>query len=254
MFAINRKIMILSSLLSFNLLLACSSQPSGAGDKPTSESSAATVTPFSPKSTVTPAETEGGIVSQFSKSTLSDSISLDTISDTPSIRAETDLVDGKILMISGDREERGHLIAPSVLGAEGDQTFQSNYKIVYRKGNNDKVLLELPAFLYLQPTDKILPFDKVSFKEADIFLLTPQYRTGHGLEAYVFAVDKQNGDVFPIEIRKGEKTSKTLLYAELGNQNGQLVVYPPIGAGTPEKDTKEIHYKLDLRNKQFIAD
>ncbi|AIQ65608.1 hypothetical protein PSTEL_23365 [Paenibacillus stellifer] len=159
-------------------------------------------------------------------------------------------------MISGDREERGHLIVPSVLGAEGDQTFQSNYKIVYRKGNNDEVLLELPAFLYVQPTDKIIPFDKVSFKEADIFLLTPQYRTGHGLEAYVFAADKQNGNVFPVEIRKGKTTSKMLLYSELNspfNQNEQLVVYPPIGAGTPEQDAKEIHFKLDLRNKQLIA-
>ncbi|AIQ14997.1 hypothetical protein [Paenibacillus durus] len=250
--------MMLSSLLSLNLLLACSNQSSGAGDKPASESSAATVTSFSPKSTVAPAEKDAGIASQFPKSILSDSISLDSVSETLSTRAEADLEDGKILMISGNREERGHLIASSVLGAEGDQTFQSNYKIVYRQGNNDNVLLELPAFLYVQPTDEILPFDKVSFKEADIYLLTPQYRTGHGLEAYVFAVNIQNRDVFPIEIRKGEKTSNTLLYTELEkkpfNQNEQLVVYPPIGAGTPEKDAKEIHYKLDLGKKQFIAE
>lgn len=247
---------ILSSLLLFNMLLACSSQQSGTSYTTASESSVQAATSFSPEITDTPAEKNGDTVSKFPKSILSDSISLDSASSTPSIRAETDLEEGKILMISGDREERGHLIVPSVLGAEGDQTFQSNYKIVYRKGNNDEVLLELPAFLYVQPTDKIIPFDKVSFKEADIFLLTPQYRTGHGLEAYVFATDKQNGNVFPIEIRKGKTTSKMLLYSELNspfNQNEQLVVYPPIGAGTPEQDTKEIHFKLDLRNKQLIA-
>ncbi|MBY9077012.1 hypothetical protein KIH86_20635 [Paenibacillus sp. HN-1] len=248
---------MLFSLLSLNLLLACSSQPSGASYPTASETSVPVTPSFSPEITDTPTEINGDAVSKFPKSILSDSISLDSVGSTSSIRAETDLEDGELLMISGDHEERGHLIVPSVLGAEGDETFQSNYQFVYRKGNDDKVLLELPAFLYVQPTDKILSFDKVSFKEADIFLLTPQYRTGHGLEAYLFAADKQNGNVFSLEIRKGNTISKTLLYSEQTspfNQNEQLVVYPPIGAGTPEKDAKEIHYKLDLRDKQFIVE
>ncbi|MFD1773957.1 hypothetical protein ACFSF2_08600 [Paenibacillus rhizophilus] len=161
-------------------------------------------------------------------------------------------------MISNGKEERGHLLVSSVMGQEGDQTFQSNYSIVYRQGEHDKVLLELPAYLFVQPSDKKLSFKKVNFKDADVYILAPQYQTGHGLEGYVFAIDKQSGDVFSLEIIKKGHVSKTLVYSESEPfpyiQNEQLVVHPPIGAGTPEEDTKDVFYKLDLINKLLVAE
>ncbi|MEC0240977.1 hypothetical protein P4H66_14080 [Paenibacillus dokdonensis] len=243
-----------------SLLLACNNQQdhleTSAPDKASTSEEAATSdssnnpTDFSP-------ETPEEITSQFPKSELSDSIALDSINDTPSLRAETPAEQGTLVMVSDGREERGHLIVSSVLGVEGDQTFQSHYSVVYRKDNQDKVLLSLPNFLFIQPSDKKLSFDKISFKETDVYLLTPQYRTGHGLEGYAFAVDKKSGDAFPLKLMRKGYESKTLLYADKGqlpfSQNERLVVHPPIGAGTPEEDTKDIYYQLDLENKQLVA-
>ncbi len=94
----------------------------------------------------------------FPKSELADSIVIDSVSEDHSIRAEQQASKGTLLMISNGKEERGHLVVSSTLGQEGDQTFQSNYSIVYRQGEKDKVLLELPAHLFVQPTDKRLSF------------------------------------------------------------------------------------------------
>ncbi|MFC9710758.1 hypothetical protein ACFTRD_21655 [Paenibacillus sp. NPDC056933] len=78
------------------------------------------------------------------------------------------------------------------------------------------------------------------------------------MEGYVFAIDKQSGEAFPLEIVKGDQTSKTLLYSEteptLNIENDDLVVHPPVGAGTSVEDTKDVIYKLDLSNKQLIAE
>ncbi|MNC11104.1 hypothetical protein D3C75_587900 [compost metagenome] len=161
-------------------------------------------------------------------------------------------------MISGGREERGHLIVSSTLGQEGDQTFQSNYSIVFRQANKDKVLVGLPAYLFIRPTYRKLSFEKLRFKEADVYMLTPQYQTGHGVEGYIFAVDRHTGDAFSLGVVKKGLFSKTLLYSEAEplpspGKDG-LVVHPPVGAGTPEEDAKELLYKLDWSKKQLVAE
>jgi hypothetical protein len=64
------------------------------------------------------------------------------------------------------------------------------------------------------------------------------------VEGYIFAIKKQNEDVFPLEIVKKNHVSKTLLYSEAeplpSVENDTLVVHPPVGAGTPEEDAKDI--------------
>ncbi|MFB5268611.1 hypothetical protein ACE41H_17760 [Paenibacillus enshidis] len=241
--------LLASSVFLFSLIVGCNSQPKS--EPSTSESGTNSNTSTSNEQKV-PQE----VKSEFPKTDLTDSIAIDSVNEDQSIRAEQQADQGALLMISNGREERGHLLVSSTLGQEGDQTFQSNYSIVYRQGEKDKVLLELPAFLYVQPTDKKLPFEHVSFKDADVYILTPQYTTGHGVEGYVFAIDKQNGDAFPLEIVNNGKTYKTLLYSE-GEiptvEDDTLVVLPPVGAGTPEEDAKDVHYKLDLNNKQLVA-
>lgn len=78
------------------------------------------------------------------------------------------------------------------------------------------------------------------------------------MEGYIFAIDKQNEDVFPLEIVKKDQVSKTLLYSEAeplpSVENNILVVHPPVGAGTQEAEAKDIFYKLDLNNKRFVAE
>lgn len=151
-------------------------------------------------------------------------------------------------MIASSSEERGHLEASSNDGLEGEQTYQADYSIVYRSGKQDQVLLKLPAFLFVRPSDQVLEFDKFSFKNAEVYLLAPQYKSGHGLVAYAFAVNKISGEVFPLSFKQGEIVHDTLVYSELppfpANQNEQLVVHSPEGAGgDPEPEATGIRFR-----------
>ncbi|NUU59353.1 hypothetical protein [Paenibacillus agri] len=239
-------LLLASSVLLFNVLVACNSQQQQNPGATTNHSS------------TQEQNSSGNLSSVFPSSILADSLSIDSVNEYSTIRAELLTDKGTLLMISNGREERGHLIVSSTLGQEGDQTFQSNYSIVYREGEQDTVLLELPAYLFVQPSDNTLSFEKTSFKEAEVYVLTPQYQTGHGLEGYAFAVSKHSGEAFPLEIIHSGHVSKTLLYSELESfptvENNRLIVHPPIGAGTPDEDAKAIHYRLDLSNKQLVAE
>ncbi|MHA7578992.1 hypothetical protein ACX12E_01230 [Paenibacillus vandeheii] len=248
--------LLASSVLLFSLLVACNNQEDNGTTAPVNNTNQETTNKSNNLSTSE--QNSGDITSIFSKSDLTDSISIDSVNEDQAIRAEQKTDKGTLIMISNGKEERGHLKVSSTQGEEGDQTFQSNYSIIYRYDGQDRVLLELPAYLFVQPSDKKLTFEKVNFKDAEVYVLTPQYKTGHGLEGYVFAIVKQSGDAFPLEIVKEGQVSKTLLYSEsepkLSVENDALVVHPAIGAGTPEEDTKDLNYKLDLSKKQLIAE
>lgn len=234
---INKLILqVASSVLAFSLLVACNHQQINSSTQ----------------------EQKPSVVSLFPKNDLMDSIVIDAVNEDKSIRAEQQTEKGTLLMIAKGREELGHLVVSSTMGQEGDQTFQSNYSIIYRQGDQDKVLMELPNYLFFRPSSKKISFEKLSFKEAEVYILTPQYQTGHGVEGYIFAIDKQNEDVFPLEIVKKDQVSKTLLYSEAeplpSVENNILVVHPPVGAGTQEAEAKDIFYKLELHNKRFVAE
>lgn len=202
-------------------------------------------------------ENQGQLTSQFPKSTLTASTVLDSVKDTPSVRAETVTDQGTLLMISEGREELGHVVASSNYGLEGDRTFQSNYSIIFKQDNNEKKLLELPGFMYAQPDDNKLSFKKVSFKDADVYYLAPQYKTGHGLEGYFFAVDKHSGEASHLKIVNQGYTSNTLIYSEIQPfphvENNKLLVSPPSGAGG-DTEIQEQRYQLNLEKKQLVLE
>lgn len=181
---------------------------------------------------------------------------VDSLNEKGTIRARSAAGQGELLMIASGPEERGHLNVPSNDGLEGDQTYQADYSIVYREGKQDQVLLKLPAFLFVQPSDRVLEFAAVSFKGAEVYLLAPQYKSGHGLVAYAFAMDKGSGEVFPLSFKQGEYVHDTLVYSEIqpapANQNEQLAVHSPEGAGT-DPELKPQMYELDLDKRQFVA-
>lgn len=197
-----------------------------------------------------------GITSQFPPDGLAGSVIIDSVNAEETIRARTSAGPGELLMISSSTEERGHLNVSSNYGLEGEQTYQADYSIVYRKGQHDQELLKLPAFLFVQPADRVLEFSLVPFAKAEVYLLAPQYKSGHGLVAYAFALDKESGEVFPLSFKQGGIVHDTLVYSELppfpANQNEQLVVHMPAGAGgDPEPGTQL--YGLDLEKRQFVA-
>ncbi len=250
------------AILALSLLLGCSSQKAPISVTATVEAAPSTSPTTTPSVSSAaagpvkiPAHTEG-ITSQFPLEGLASSVIIDSVNDAQTIRARTAAGQGELLMISSGPEERGHLNVSSNYGLEGDQTYQADYSIVYRKGNQDQELFRLPAFLFAQPTDRVLDFAKVSFKEADIYLLTPQYKSGHGLAGYAFAIDKRSGEAFPLSFVQDGIVQDTLIYAELEpapvNDHEQLAVFSPVGAGgEPELEPRV--YTLDLVNHQFVA-
>lgn len=202
------------------------------------------------------ASAAAGITRQFPLEGLAGSVIVDSVNAEETIRARSAAGSGELLMISSSTEERGHLAVSSNDGLEGDQTYQADYTIVYRSGDQDQVLLKLPAFLFVQPTDRVLEFTVVPFAKAEVYLLAPQYKSGHGLVAYAFAMDKESGEVFPVSFKQGEIEHDTLVYSEIqpapANKNEQLVVHSPEGAGgDPEPGPRM--YELDLDKRQFVA-
>lgn len=133
---INKLILqVASSVLAFSLLVACNHQQVNSSTQ----------------------EQKPSEVSLFSKNDLMDSIVIDAVNEDKLIRAEQQTEKGTLLMIAKGREELGHLVVSSTMGQEGDQTFQSNYSIIYRQGDQDKVLMELPNYLFFRPSSKKYP-------------------------------------------------------------------------------------------------
>lgn len=254
----NTKVLFSASLLWFGLLLGCTPQaavePDRAADlsapNPTDEA-------IQQKDEASPGgETPSKLTSRFPKSILSASTELDSVKDTPSIRAETVTEQGTLVMMSNGWEELGHLAVSSNYGREGDKTFQSDYSVIYRQGEENRVLLELPALMFARPDDEKLSFERIRFKDADVYVLTPQYKTGHGVEGYLFAVDRRSGEAFPLQIVSNGHVFHTLVYSEINPfphvENDKLIVHPPVGAGGDP--IGKIQYRLDLDKKRLVSE
>ncbi|QUL54508.1 hypothetical protein KDC22_30245 [Paenibacillus tritici] len=261
------------AILSFSLLLGCSNEEASNPVTPAGESAEATpsnTATSAPAISATPAlmasssptaspavpVTPTGIASQFLPEGLADSVIINSVNEAGTVRARAATERGELLMISSGPEERGHLNVSSNYGLEGDQTYQADYSIVYREDGQDQELLKFPALLFVRQSDQVLKFDKVSFKDAEVYLLAPQYKSGHGLVAYAFAVNKISGEVFPLSFVQGELVQDMLVFSENqpapANLNEQLVVHSPEGAGG-DPELKPRVYDLDLDKRQFIA-
>ncbi|MEK5036037.1 hypothetical protein MKY96_31810 [Paenibacillus sp. FSL R7-0302] len=257
------------ALLVLGLLLGCSSQGVSGTATPSAEpapSAIASAPASPPATTASPAASEtasaavpattAGLSSPVQPEAPANLVIADSVNAAGTIRARSAAGQGELLMIASSSEERGHLETSSNYGLEGEQTYQADYSIVYRAGDQDQVLLKLPAFLFVRPSDQVLEFDKVSFKDAEVYLFAPQYKSGHGLVAYAFAVNKMSGEVFPLSFKQGDIVHDTLVYSEIqpvpANQNEQLVVHSPEGAGT-DPELKPQVYDLDLEKRLFIA-
>ncbi|WP_143804410.1 hypothetical protein [Paenibacillus sp. FSL R7-0337] len=150
------------TVLSLSLLLGCSSQNTSATGTPAAEpaSSALVSASASPSATptaqtissaptasvvasetasaATPATT-AGLTSQFPPEGLAGSVIIDSVNAEGTVRARTSAGPGELLMIASGPEERGHLNVSSNDGLEGEQTYQADYSIVYRTGDQDEV-------------------------------------------------------------------------------------------------------------------
>ncbi|SMF90174.1 hypothetical protein SAMN05661091_4920 [Paenibacillus uliginis N3/975] len=185
-------------------------------------------------------------------------IELDAIQEASTVRAQVNTEQGELFVVSKDKEEIGHIGVPSVFGAEGDLTFRGNYDVVYKHNGSEQVIKEFNDLIFVQKTDKPISLEKISFKEVDIFLLTPEYMASRGYNSFAFGINKGNGGAFPIAFKTGENEQETINYAVdhfPKNENEKLVVTTRnTEEENNEQGLKEITYTLDLSKKQFVVE
>lgn len=169
--------LLASSVVWFGLLVACTAQQGAGTAAPANTGNPESTQINSNHSIAKKQNSSGDIASTYPKTDLTNVMTIDSVHEDPSIRAEQKTDQGTLLMIANGKEERGHINVSSTQGQEGDLTFQSNYSIVYKYDGQDKVLLDLPAYLFVRPSDQNITFEKVGFKDAEVFVLTPQYQT-----------------------------------------------------------------------------
>lgn len=239
----NKAAKILTSLLILSVLMACNKDdPSDPIKVPSDRYS----------------DSEGrGVKTIFPNSEYANIITVDTVNPEGTIRARSSTALGELVVIAIGQEEEGHLNTPSTAGVEGDYTFQGNYKVINKINGKKQVVNELKELSFIQTSKEPISFEKVNFEEADVYFLTPQYTGGHGLSAYAFVVNKDNGEAAPLKFVNHGATTDTLNYAMEHfpfNKNGYLIVTPGTSAGTSEAKAETVQYRLDVVNQYFIAD
>ncbi|WP_458122295.1 hypothetical protein [Paenibacillus sp. Z6-24] len=137
----------------------------------------------------------------------------------------------------------------------GDLTFTSDYSIIYKVHNEEYTVQKLPSLIFIQPSAAIIPFHRVSFANADMYLLTPQYDGDHELVCYAIAIDLQSNRAIPLQFINQNGEPEVMTYSSRTMpviENEQLIVQPGISGGSSEQQSKKKHYKLDMRKGELI--
>ncbi|WP_334073087.1 hypothetical protein [Paenibacillus sp. A14] len=137
-------------------------------------------------------------------------IKIDTTQENPTVRARINTDSGELYVVSKGKEALGHITTPSVLGSEGDFSYQGNYSVNYKHNEEIKEIKEFKKLVFIQPSEQPISFEKISFKEMDVFLLTPEYTASRGYNSYAFGIDKKSGEGFAITFKRLKMFKKLL--------------------------------------------
>lgn len=173
------------------------------------------------------------------------------------VRAEGTAESGKLQVVARDEESRTTLGAPSCLGVETDRQYQGNYNVVYDDNGKQSVVADLGNRTFIQPKDGVVEMSKLSFPDADVFLLVPAYKDCHGLELYAFSVARDGSGAALLEFQTADGTKAVNSYYRPDDQpsvkDGLLVLPSSEGPGgeTPG-GPQDRTFKLDLSTKAFV--
>lgn len=255
---INKTAAMVSSLLLLNVLMSCSNVNETNSDSlnTISNSDITNSSTIDQPTESTLDSNKSRLETQFPNSEYVNVITLDSLNEIGTVRAQVDTNIGELIVVSNGEEEAGHINTSNIAGVEGDLTFQGNYTVINKVDGKEQKVTEWKEVTFIQKTDEPIPFQKVSFKDAVVYFLTPQYAAGHGLSAYAIAVNNSNGEATSLRFVKKGSTTETINYDmdQLPlNKDGVLEVKPGTSAGTPEEDSKATSYQLDLVNKYFFC-
>ncbi|WP_217596911.1 hypothetical protein [Cohnella sp. GbtcB17] len=176
---------------------------------------------------------------------------------TAIVRAEGMAKSGRLQVVPIGTEKQESLGAPSCFGTETDIRFEGDYRVEYVGADGgERVIAELPALTFVQPSPDKVQMMKLTFPEAEVFVLAPQYADCRAIAFYAYAVD-DSGQAFPLRFEQEDGTTADMSYYPPGKPpsvSGDRLVLPssegPGGesAGGPRDRT----FTLDLSAKAFV--
>jgi|GEM_PF-1159354 len=173
------------------------------------------------------------------------------------VRAEGLAKSGRLQVVPVGTEKQEPLGAPSCIGTETDVRFEGDYRVVYAGADgSERVIAELPALTFVQPSSEKVRMMKLTFPEAEVFLLAPQYADCRAIAVYAYAVD-DSSQAFPLSFRSGDGTAADTSYYPPGRlptvRDDQLVLPSSEGPGGETADgPQDRTFTLDLSAKAFI--
>lgn len=173
------------------------------------------------------------------------------------VRAEGKTKSGRLQVVPVGAEKQEKLGAPSCIGTVTDVRFEGDYRVVYAGvDGSERVIAELPALTFVQPTAKKVPMMKMTFPEAEVFLLAPQYADCRAIAFYAYAVDN-SGQAFPLSFQSGDGTAADISYYPPGRlpsvRDGLLVLPSSEGpGGETAAGPQDRTFTLDLSTKALV--
>lgn len=172
------------------------------------------------------------------------------------IRAKGIAGQGMLLVIPQGKETIEPLGAPSLFGKEEDLMFKADYTVLYKHGEQEETVAELKDQTFIQPVNEPVVMQKLSVEDKYIFILTPRYQDGHGMEFYAFVVDHVKEEAYQAFFQVDDQVS-LMSYYKPGTQpmvRSDLLVLQSVegpGGETPEGPPDRI-FRLDAVNRVFV--
>ncbi|MGG3281425.1 hypothetical protein [Paenibacillus solani] len=176
---------------------------------------------------------------------------------TETIRAQGITEEGKLSVIPLEKENMKQLGAPSCFGLDTDLSITGDYIVQYRSKDDTNEIATLKDMTFIQPTNDPVQMIRLSFQEADVFILAPEYKDCHGIEIYAFAVDQETGHAVQLQFQDESLISNRSYYRP-GSiplvKNNRLALESaegPGGEGSPEYKPIRL-YQLDIENAVMV--
>jgi hypothetical protein len=164
-----------------------------------------------------------------------------------SIRAIGTHSDGRVVVKPASKAIAAPLRASSCYGQENDLHWLGDYEVLWESkatGLSTKVMTFPDGFEIIQQNDKPVDMQNFTIEDTDIFVYVPRYTDCHGLETYLFGVDK--GKAFPISLEMKPDlilpNISQLPHRSFQITNGELIITGGYGAGQDFIPVYHFHY------------
>jgi hypothetical protein len=236
----------MKNVISLGILL-CALILTGCGDRPANLSASPIVLSVDPR----PAASLFPPASTSISSPKATEVNL--VKKDDSIRAIGMHSDGRLLVKPASKASVASLGAPSCYGLETDQSWSGDYEVVWEpksQGTPTKVMTFPIDFEIVQQNDSPVIMSQFTLGDTDIFAYVPRYTDCHGLETYLFGVNKGKAFSISFEMKPDQiwMNISQLPHRPFQVTNGVITLSGGYGAGQDFIDVYHFHYDPTKRS------